>query len=326
MLLRSLSASVRVTWFCEGRNLDTPAGADPRMAIDIIANDFRLTLAPETGGAIAGFSWRGVPLLRPVRDARLAAQQGHAVAAYPLVPYANRIAGAQFMLDGETFRLARNFGSSPFSIHGNGWMRPWTVVETGPLHAGLLLAHRPPHDPADEWPFAYEARQNFQLSPHGLAISLGLRNTDQRAWPAGLGLHPYVARTPCAALSFEADTMWLTGADELPTERVAVPPAMDFGRPREIGAATVDSCFAGWGGVARLTMPEHGIALVIESGPPMDHFQVYTPAGKDYCGLEPVSNMPDAINRMGSVGDQGMVWLPPGGEIHAVVRFYVAAG
>jgi hypothetical protein len=53
----------------------------------------------------------------------------------------------------------------------------------------------------------------------------------------------------------------------------------------------------------------------MEAGPPLDHFQVYTPGGKDYCGLEPVSNMPDGINRMGDVADQGMVMLGVGEEI-----------
>jgi aldose 1-epimerase len=287
------------------------------MTIALTAGDFALTLAPRTGGAIAGFTWRGLELLRPVRDARLAAQHGERVAAYPLLPYANRIAQARFTLDGETFTLARNFLGSPHSIHGNGWMRAWSVAAAGPRGATLTLAHRPPSDPAAEWPFAYAARQDFDLTGERLLVTLTLRNTDRRAWPAGLGLHPYVARTPGATLCFEADTVWLSDAADLPAERVAVPPDMDFARPRPVGGTPIDACFAGWGGAARLARPEDGVALVIESGPPLDHVQVYTPAGKDYCGLEPVSNMPDAINRMDSVSDQGLVLLQPGEELSA---------
>jgi aldose 1-epimerase len=294
------------------------------MTIDLTAGDFALTLMPETGGAIARFTWRDVDLLRPVSDPRLAAQNGAKVAAYPLLPYANRIAQARFVLDGETFELERNFLGSPHSIHGNGWMRAWTAAESGPSHASLTLTHTPPRDPAGQWPFAYAARQDFDLSKDRLTIALTLRNADHRAWPAGLGLHPYVARTPSAALAFEADTVWLTGPDELPTERVAVPPDMDFERPRPIGDDPIDVCFAGWGGVARLSMPENGLTLVIESGPPLDHLQVYTPRAKDYCGLEPVSNMPDAINRMDRVSDQGLVMLQPGAQLCAQVIFRLA--
>jgi aldose 1-epimerase len=50
------------------------------------AGDMRAVLDVSTGGAIASLTWRGFDLLRPVRDPRLAAQHGRAVAAYPLIP------------------------------------------------------------------------------------------------------------------------------------------------------------------------------------------------------------------------------------------------
>jgi aldose 1-epimerase len=156
-------------------------------------------------------------------------------------------------------------------------------------------------------------------------VRLSVRNRDARAFPAGLGLHPYVARTAGARLRFEADAVWRTGADGLPVERVAVPEALDFARGREIGGEEIDNCFARWAGRARLERPEDGIAVVIEAGAPLDHFQVYTPVGEDFCGLEPVSNMPNGINRMGDVADQGMVMLGVGEEIFARVVIGVEA-
>ena len=58
----------------------------------------------------------------------------------------------------------------------------------------------------------------------------------------------------------------------------------------------------------------------------MDHLQVYTPAGRDFLGLEPVSNMPDAVNRMDIEADQGLVVLAPGEVLHATVVIAVHAG
>ncbi len=279
----------------------------------------RLRLSPETGGAIAALTWRGVEVLRPVSDARLRAQQGRAVAGYPLIPYANRISGGRFSVGGESFQLARNFGEEAGSIHGNAWMRVWRVVEAGADRARLELSHRPPDDPVSEWPFAYDATQDFTVFAERVEVRLSVRNRDTRAFPAGLGLHPYVARTAGARLRFTADAVWRTGADGLPVERVAVPEPMDFARGREIGGQEIDSCFTGWGGRARLERPEDGVAVVIEAERPLDHFQVYTPVGKDFCGLEPVSNMPDGINRMEDVADQGMVMLGAGEELLAKV-------
>jgi aldose 1-epimerase len=293
------------------------------MTLTLRAGDLHVGLDPGTGGAIASLAWRGISLLRPVRDARLAAQNGHAVAAYPLIPYANRIDHGRFTLHGQTYQLARNFGDEPHSIHGNAWMRAWAVTESDRSSARLTLDHRPPRDPGAEWPFAYHAEQLFDASEDRLEIGISLLNTDSVAFPAGIGLHPYVARTPKSTLCLQADTIWRTGPDGLPARRIALPEDLEFDRPRPIGATEIDSCFAGWGGSASLEMPEHQLTLHIEAGPPMDHFQVYTPSGQDYCGLEPVSNMPDGINRMDTISDQGMVMLAPRQSLRACVTFRV---
>jgi aldose 1-epimerase len=276
--------------------------------ITLQAGDFRLTLDPQTGGAIAALTFRGKELLRPVADARLAAQHGRAVAAYPLIPYANRIAWGRFRFGGEKFQLTRNFGDHPHTIHGNAWMNPWSVAEAGEQSAILTFDSAPCAD----WPFAYRAEQAFSLHPTRLDLALSVLNTDRRPWPAGIGLHPYVSRTPETTLRFVADTAWTTGADSLPDAREAVAGRFAFDQGRAIGASEIDACYAGWGGTAQIAMPEDGLVLTLSAAPPMDHFQVYTPAGQTYMGLEPVTNMPDAINRMEIVADQGLVVLGAG--------------
>ena len=287
----------------------------------MFAGEMRAKLDVLTGGAIAALTWRGLDILRPVRDERLGAQHGRAVAAYPLIPYANRIDRGRFSLDGHSYQLGLNFGDHPHSLHGNGWMRAWSVAEASPVQVRLTLAHRPPQDPAAEWPFAYDAEQIFSLTEHQLSV----RNADVQRFPAGLGLHPYVARTESTILGFTADTVWQPGPDSLPVAAEAVPLAQSFDPARPIGRDVLDACFAGWGGRADITTPEHGFTLHIEAAPPLDHFQVYTPRNVDFCGLEPVSNMPDGINRMDSVADQGMKMLAPGEVLTATVTLTVQA-
>ena len=199
------------------------------------------------------------------------------------------------------------------------------VAEAGPAHARLTLQHAPPRDPAEQWPFAFGAEMLFDLQPDRLRVTLSVTNEDRCAWPAGLGLHPYVARTPAAVLRFEADTLWTTDAHSLPARRVPVQGENEFALGRPLGATEIDACYAGWGGAARVTMPEAGIALTLSAEPPMDHLQLYTPAGRDYLGLEPVTNMPDAINRMQTDADQGLRVLAPGDRLQAVVTMIVGA-
>ena len=291
---------------------------------DLVCGRMRLVLEPETGGAIAALTCGGVALLRPVSDPRLRAQHGRAVAGYPLVPFANRVAWGRFAVAGRAHALDLNFGDHPHTIHGNGWMRAWQVVESGDAHALLALEHD--GTPTGEWPFAYRAEQRFTLDGDGLSLTMRLENRDRVAWPAGIGLHPYVSRTPRTLLRFAADAVWTNGTDSLPTDEAAVPAALDFSVARPLGAELVDNCFSGWGGEALVSWPEHGLALRMTAGPPLDHLQVYTPVGEGFLGLEPVSNMPDAINRMDDVADQGMTMLAPGGALEAAMRFTVLAG
>ena len=285
--------------------------------ITLEAGEATLALDPDTGGAIAALAWRGTALLRPVSDPRLAAQRGRAVGAYPLIPFANRIAWGRFGWDGVVHQLARNFGDHPHAIHGNAWMRRWTVGEHAAARARLSLDHVPPHDPVQEWPFAYHAEQLFELAPESLRVTMSVQNCDRRAWPAGIGLHPYVARPPGASLRFGARAVWTTDADSLPDRLVPVPEPEDFAEAREIGPVEIDACYVGWDGWADLAAPDHP-TVEIQAVGPLGHLQVYTPSGRDYVGLEPVSHMPDAVNR---ASDTGLCVLQPGATLEAVVKF-----
>jgi aldose 1-epimerase len=289
----------------------------------LAAGKFLLTLDPDTGGAIASLDHAGLPILRPVADPRLAAQHGRAVAAYPLIPYANRIAHGRFTWAGQTYQLDLNFGDHPHTIHGNAWMRPWEVENCGTDTATLSLAHNPPTDPVTEWPFRYRARQTFTLRPASLDIAISVENTDSIAWPAGIGLHPYIARRPATDLHFDADTVWRNGPDGLPAERIAVVPPWDFTQAKPLAETLIDECYAGWGGAAGVAWPENGLSVQLQAGLPFDHVQLYTPPGRDFLGLEPVSNMPDAINRIEDISDGGLRLLAPGETLSGSIRLVV---
>jgi aldose 1-epimerase len=291
--------------------------------IELLAGPLRLVLDPDTGGAVASFTHDGLPLLRPVSDARLVAQHGRSVAGYPLIPFANRVANGRFSLGGVQHQLNLNFDGHPHTIHGNAWMRRWTALHVSPGRAELTLDHRPPMDPAGEWPFAYHAEQVFTLSENRLELAISVRNEDHMSWPAGIGFHPYVAREADTQLRFDADTVWLNGADSLPAAREAVAHQWDFATARNVGEAQIDECYAGWGGTADVTWPQRKLGLRLRTGAPFDHLQLYTPSGRDFFGLEPVSNMPDAINRMDAVSDHGLVMLAPGERLSGTIYFEV---
>jgi aldose 1-epimerase len=164
----------------------------------------------------------------------------------------------------------------------------------------------------------------FTLDADGLTVDMSIRNDDTRPFPAGLGLHPYVSREPGTTLQFDADTVWQNGSDALPISREAVAGHWDFTRAREVTNTQIDECYAGWGGTATVDWPSVGRRLTIETGPPFDHIQLYTPPLRDFFGLEPVSNMPDAVNRMEQVSDNGLRILAPGDTLAGSIRMSVS--
>ncbi len=292
---------------------------------ELTAGDLHVVIDAATGGAIVSFTAAGFAVLRPVADFRLEAEHGHAVGAYPLIPYANRVAQARFTFGGENFRLGLNFAGHPHSLHGNAWMREWSVVAASAERVQIDLTYVAP-DQGDgavtQWPFSYRAEQIFSLDPGGLTVAMSVRNLDGRPFPAGIGLHPYVAREAGTLLRFHARDVWRNGPDDLPSEEQPVSGHWDFAQGREIGDGKIDECYVGWDGRAQVVWPSRGLRLTLGAKPPLGHLQLYTPPGHGYFGLEPVSHMPDAVHRPDQAGT-GLIVLAPGEELAGSMRFTI---
>ncbi len=244
--------------------------------------------------------------------------------SYPLIPYSNRIAHGRFSFEGADYRLALNFGDHPHSIHGNAWQRPWQVAEANAARCRLTFVHRPAGDEARGWPFAYRAEQIFDLAPDGLTLTMVLENQDERAMPAGLGLHPFFPKRPGVHLQFSADAVYPNGEDSLPTRSMTVPGEWDYSALRDLGEPRLDNCFKGWSGTARIVYEQERVAIRLSADPIFSHLVVYVPSGRDFFAVEPVSHVNNAVNRP-DIPDRGLKVLRPGERLTAKVRFAVEA-
>lgn len=290
---------------------------------DLVAGDARLTLCPALGGSIGGWQRKGVALLRPTPDEALRGTNSRALSCFPLIPFSNRIAWGRFSFGGESFQLDRNFGDHPHTIHGNAWQRAWDVASRTATEAQLTFAHDPAADTGSHWPYRYRAGLLYALTPDTLDVTISIENTDHRTQPVGLGLHPYQPRTPQTAIAFRAGSVWHTGADSLPDQRLPAEGPWSFDPGHVITPPPLDHCYAAWTGRAEITRPEHGVRLVIAADDIFRHLVVYTPGDKPYFAVEPASNMTDAINRMDTVPDHGLRVLAPGESLVRQVRFSV---
>jgi aldose 1-epimerase len=258
--------------------------------VKIEAHGWLLALLPELGGAIGHLRHDGCNVLRATpADARDALE----TACFPLVPYANRIAHGRFEFGGNTHQLPLNFGDHPHSLHGLGWQSAWQIVQSGSDHA--VLRHE--HDGGAGWPWPYRAEQHFTLARGIMQVELSLTNLAQHAVPAGLGLHPYFPLDAATRLQFAATRMWQVDATILPTVPVAPDHLGDWSSERTLADDwLIDNSFERWNGSATVSQ-ESGAVHMEAQGASVLH--LYRPAGCDFFCVEPVSHLPDAINRAG---------------------------
>jgi aldose 1-epimerase len=288
--------------------------------ITLHAGDASAVLAPAIGGAVVRYSSclrsTTVEWLRPAPAEALPGAGPYDTAGFPLVPYSNRIREGRFVFRGRAVALPPNRPPERHSIHGHGWQAAWTPLEVAAAHAELEYRH-----PADAWPWPYRARQRVSLAPDRLVVELTLTSESEAPMPAGLGWHPYLPRTPRTTVTATVRGLWLSDDEVMPTTLVVPPPAaLDPARGLRVDEVALDNCFAGWDRRAVVEWPERGARVVVTAESPLEFLMVYTPPGRDFFCLEPVSHAVDAVN-LAAAGrtDVGLLVLDPGRSLRATV-------
>ncbi len=282
--------------------------------LELSAEPWHAAIDPALGASILSLSCAGHSVLRAATSAGLAAIGVRATGCYPLVPYANRIGSGRLRLAERDYALRANFPPEPHALHGIGWQRPWQTKARGPTSAELVLDYAA--DDPMAWPFAFQARLRFVLGARGLQIALSVENRDRETWPAGIGLHPNFALWPGQTLQFDSGGAWANGPDMLP-QRPLERAQSDFSAPRQVAGLRLDNDFYHWRGRARLAGGPVG-PIRLTATEAFSVLRVFTPTGRDFIGIEPVSHIADAVHRPQAVGS-GYHELAPGQVLSGTV-------
>jgi aldose 1-epimerase len=236
---------------------------------------------------------------------------------FPLVPYVNRIRGGCFTFREREIRLEPNMPGDPSPLHGQGWLNPWTVEHSSASSASLIYRHE-----SGEWPWSYEARQEFSLDDAGLAARLSCRNVSDGAMPCGLGFHPYFHCGSSTRLDTDVTVAWTVDEHVLPVAKVPAEGRYDL-RDRLVCGQDLDNGFGGWGGEARMSDPEWPFELRLAS-PQARFFQLYSPPAGGIFVAEPVTHANAAVNHPEAEWRElGMRILEPGEAMTLDMRLEV---
>jgi|SRR5690242_4185171 len=259
-------------------------------SLTLTSGNLRLRLSPSIGGAISGLEWGDGSETHPVlRKCHSPLEKVLDASCFPLVPYVNRIRGGRFNFHGREIRLEPNMPGDPSPLHGQGWLNPWTVEKSGASTAALTYRHE-----AGEWPWAYEARQDFALDDGELAVRLTCLNLAAGPMPCGLGFHPYFPCGPETRIDTDVAVAWTVDQHVLPIEKVPAQGRYDL-RDRLVCGQSLDNGFGGWAGEARMSDPGWPFDLRLSS-PQAKFFQLYSPPQGSIFVAEPVTHANAALN------------------------------
>ena len=270
-------------------------------------------IVPDLGAALAWYDLMAADRREPVFRACRAVSQAHPfeLALNLLVPWSNRISGGGFAFAGEFHRLEPNLPGESFPIHGNGFSSRWTVENVQSTSAALTLESSGPG------PFRYAAKVTYALEGGALTVRLSAKNTGRKALPFGLGLHPWLPRSPQTQLRAVSGRVVLEDDKHLPAGEVDIRlrQEWDFNAARQLPGAWINNAFLGWDGRGAIFWPDRDLSLEISTDPALKTYIVYSPAcDANFFCFEPVTHQVDAHNLPDGGEANGLIVLEPGQE------------
>jgi aldose 1-epimerase len=290
----------------------------PSDTLTLSSPHLELQLSPSIGGAISRLAYLAAGNATSIlRDSHTPLENVLGAASFPLVPYVNRVRDGSFIFRGQSVSMAPNMAGDPSPLHGHGWLNPWSVEEASESRALLSYRHEP-----DEWPWSYEARQEFRIEEAVLWIGLTCRNTSGEPMPCGLGQHPYFPCSASTLIETGVTHAWTVDEQVLPVEKVPASGRYDLSN-RLICGQDLDNGFGGWSGRALMDDPAWPFELELSSLQAR-FFQIYSPASGGIFVAEPVSHANAAMNAPEADWPElGLRVLDPGEEMRLDMRLEV---
>ncbi len=235
-----------------------------------------------------------------------------------LAPWANRVEGALWRLDGAEQRLDITEPSKGNASHGLLRNTGYSARSVSDTRVVLDAEIFPQHG----YPFHLTHTAAYELGAAGLTVTQSLTNHSAARAPFGLGAHPYLklsdVPTEDLTLTVRAASVFDTNERSIPVGKVPVSGNRDLRGGRRIGDIEFDAAFTdltaadGAGGRYEHTLaaPDgRSVTLWAEPGFGFVHVFISTtyPGVARAVAIEPMTAPANAFNT-----GEGLRWLEPG--------------
>ena len=192
--------------------------------------------------------------------------------SFPMIPWCGRLDHGRFTFDDVEYQMP--ITSAPHANHGRAHLQMWELDGTATIRTALAVP----------WPFGGFATQEFVLTDTALTIAVTVGN-NERSMPAMAGWHPWFRRQLTtggpAKLHFDADAIYETNTDDIPTGGLADIPPKPW-----------NACFVG---VSNGPLIEWPGALTIALSSSFEDWVIFTEPDQALC-VEPQSGLPNEFN------------------------------
>ena len=290
-------------------------------AVELTAGALAATFVPDVAMVCVSLRHRDRELLDPRRGLDAYRAKGATMGIPLLHPWANRLGGWEYELDGVAVALPREGGLVRGEEHGlpiHGLLPaalPFALLERGEavVRARLSFARE---ELLALFPAPHELDYHARLDEAGLHVELTLRPTGEVAVPACLGLHPYLAirgDRGAARIELPACERLLVDDRLLPTGAHEPLPAGE----RPLAEEAWDTPLAGLQAGAGFALHADGERTAVRFDHGFPYGQVFAPLAAPVVCFEPMCAPADAL-RLGNAPR-----VAPGAEYRAAFSVLV---
>jgi aldose 1-epimerase len=305
------------------------------------ARQTEVRVAPAAGNNSYDMRVKGKPVFwSPYRGAGEMAAKPAMLGNPFLWPWANRIDGLSYFVDGKKYHLNPDLGNlrgvqNGTPIHGLLlFARQWRVVRAEAAAGEAALASRFEFARHPElmaqFPFAHAVEMTYRLRDGALEVETVVENQSAGPLPVSLGFHPYFQVNDAPRDEW---TVRLAAKERLrlsprliPTGEVEPNP---YSNPVSLKQTALDDVFTslvrGADGFARFSVTGKTEAITVEYGPKYTVAVVYAPPGRGFICFEPMSAPTNAFNAAHAGWYKDLQTVAPGQSWREVFRV-VASG
>ncbi|MEO9176950.1 MAG: aldose 1-epimerase [Gaiellales bacterium] len=293
--------------------------------IRLAAGDLEAVVIPSAGMVVASLRLRGEELLGRADALAGWVDGGHTMGIPLLHPWANRLAGTRYEIDGVPIELdpaspLLHRDDNGLPIHGLlGSCRYWKSVSpmANDARAELTAVLDAEDVPGliESFPFPHRLELALELRPELLSITTTL-TARELAVPIAFGWHPYfqLPQAPRSAWELELPPMRALELDALQLPTGEEHAFEGFRTP--LGTMTLDDGFGSIDSRAELSLSAGPRLITVSFDEGYAFGQVFAPPNQDVVALEPMTAPANAL-----VTGRGLAFAAPG-ESHSA-RFSV---